>query len=142
MGKHVLTDTGFWFALYEPKDSYYQKANKIAEHISEHNFLIPWPSLYETLNTRFTRRSGRMIRFKNLLTKPNVSLIEDYDYKERALNLTFNYSRFGKRTFSLVDVIIREALKDKSLRIDYLITFNAKDFIDICQKRKIEILYE
>lgn len=139
MAKYVLADTCFWYALYEPRDKFFNQATIIGELIEDQNVLLPWPSLYETMNTRFTKRSDRMIQFESFITKPNVHLIDDSDYKEEALNLTFEHSRFGKRTFSLVDMIIRQLLKDDSIKIDYLITFNIGDFIDLCQKRKIEI---
>jgi hypothetical protein len=46
------------------------------------------------------------------------------------------------RPLSLVDTVIREMLSDESLKIDYLITFNIKDFIDVCSRRNITILSE
>ena len=49
-------------------------------------------------------------------------------------------TKFKNKTYSLVDAVIREILKDKNLQIDYLATFNTRDFIDICAKRKIEIV--
>jgi predicted nucleic acid-binding protein len=33
MAKNVIADTGFWFALYEPRDKHYETANKIAKLI-------------------------------------------------------------------------------------------------------------
>ena len=139
MAKFVLADTGFWYALYEPRDNNFDQANTIGELIQEQNIILPWPSLYETLSTRFTKRPDRMKQFKTIISKPNVNFIDDTEYKDNALNLTFDYSRIGSRTFSLVDVIIRELLKDDSLKIDYQITFNKRDFIDLCQIRKIDI---
>jgi len=139
MAKNVIADTGFWFALYEPRDSFYTTANEIAGSINNHNILLPWPCLYETINTRFAKRKEYMQSFEIFLTKTNVFLINDEDYKERALKLAFEYSKIGKRTFSLVDIIMREILSDDSYKIDYLLTFNNGDFIDICKKRKIEI---
>jgi predicted nucleic acid-binding protein len=141
MAKYVLADTGFWFAIFESRDTNHEEALIIADLIENQNVLIPWPSLYETMNTRFTKRTDRMMLFKSFISKPNVSLLDDSKYKDYALNSTFGNSRIGKRTFSLVDSIIRELLKDQNLKIDYLITFNKGDFIDLCQIRKIE-LYE
>ena len=139
MSKYVLADTGFWYALYEPRDAHHSKANLIGELIENQNIILPWPSLYETLNTRFTKRRSRMIQFESYISGPNVHLIDDSEYKLDALNQTFEHSKVGFRTFSLVDSVIRELLKDENLKIDYLITFNTGDFIDLCVKRKIEI---
>jgi predicted nucleic acid-binding protein len=139
MAKNVIADTGFWFALYEPRDIFYKNANEIAGFIKDQNVLVPWPSLYETINSRFAKRKDYMRTFEIFINKSNVSRIPDEDYRDRALELAFEYSRVGKRTFSLVDIILREILLDDSYKIDYLLTFNTGDFIDVCNKRKIEI---
>ncbi|MBK9542605.1 MAG: hypothetical protein IPO49_09870 [Bacteroidetes bacterium] len=140
MAKNIIADTGFWFALYEPRDSYYSEANEMAELIGNQNIFLPWPCLYETINTRFAKRKDYMQAFEIFISKANVSLVNDEEYKERALRLALEYSKIGKPPFSLVDISIREMLSDDSYRIDYLVTFNDGDFIDICKKRKIEIL--
>ena len=139
MAKNIIADTGFWFALYEPRDSFYSNANKIAGLIDDQNILLPWPCLYETINTRFAKRKDYMQAFEIFINKTNVNLINDEEYKDKALKLAFEYSKIGKRPFSLVDIILREILSDDSYKIDYLLTFNTGDFIDICGKRKIEI---
>jgi len=41
---------------------------------------------------------------------------------------------------SLCDVLIRLLIEDVNLRIDALLTFNEKDFVDVCRKRRGEIL--
>lgn len=79
-----------------------------------------------------------MCRFESLIKQPNINFIDDLIYKNDALEYTFEYSKVGKR-YSLVDSVIREILKDSNVKIDYLITFNDVDFIDLCQIRKIEI---
>lgn len=139
MAKNVIADTGFWFALYEPRDSFYNNANETIELINDQNILMPWPCFYETINTRFAKRKDYMQSFEIFLNKANVTLISDEEYKERALKLAFEYSKIGKRPFSLVDIILREILSDETYKIDYLLTFNTGDFIDVCNKRKIEI---
>lgn len=139
MARNIIVDTGFWFALYEPRDTFYNEANEIAELIGDQNILLPWPTLYETINTRFAKRKDYMHAFEIFVNKSNVSLVNEEEYKENALKLAFEYSKIGKRSFSLVDIILREILSDDSYKIDYLLTFNSSDFIDICIKRKIEI---
>jgi hypothetical protein len=41
---------------------------------------------------------------------------------------------------SLVDRVIREMLEDRSLGLDVMVTFNQRDFADVCERRRIEIL--
>lgn len=53
---NVLVDTGFWFALYDEKDQYHNKALKVMDRLINSRFLIPFPTLYETLNTSFVKK--------------------------------------------------------------------------------------
>ena len=39
-----------------------------------------------------------------------------------------------------VDMVIREMLEDRNLKIDVMITFNPNDFIDVCIAKNIEIV--
>ena len=64
----------------------------------------------------------------------------DDDYRKDALDLTFKYSIGNKRNLSLADNIIRLILDSEKFNIDYLITFNVKDFSDVCKKKNIQIL--
>ncbi len=114
MAKNIIADTGFWIALYDPRDRHFHEANQIAESILDQNIFLPWPSLYETINTRFSK--NYMLQFEIFIKRANVNLINDNEFKERALELLFEYSKIGKRTFSLVDIIIREILSDTSYK--------------------------
>jgi predicted nucleic acid-binding protein len=137
---NILVDTGFWYALYNERDSFYWKANEVSEYLSLGKVIIPYPSLYETISTRFTKNSQRLHDFKLLLERENFELFDDNDYKTDALELTFNSALDLKRPLSLVDMIIRQMLSDKNLRINYLFSFNPGDFVDICRKRDIKII--
>ncbi|MDR1197692.1 MAG: hypothetical protein LBK94_01595 [Prevotellaceae bacterium] len=79
------------------------------------------------------------VEFENILKRSNVTIVSDEPIKANALRVTFT-DESKKRNLSLVDNIIRLILDDVNYNINYLITFNRKDFIDICQKRNIEIL--
>jgi predicted nucleic acid-binding protein len=137
---NIIVDSGFWYALYDKRDQYYQEANELAEYLDMGNIVMPFPSLYESINTRFTRRSDWMEEFERLLGLNNVQLIDDTEYKDFALNHSFETTLLFKRPISLVDSVIRAMLDDKNLKIDYLLSFNVGDFIDICQRRDIEIM--
>jgi predicted nucleic acid-binding protein len=139
MAKNIITDTGFWYAVYDPKDEHHHAANEIVELLDKQNVYLPWPCLYETINTRFAKRKDFMRQVEFFINKTNVYLIDDEKYKDVSLKLAFEYARIGKRPFSLVDLVLREILADDSYKIDYLFTFNVGDFIDVCNKRKIEI---
>ncbi|MCC5944580.1 MAG: hypothetical protein JJT94_06565 [Bernardetiaceae bacterium] len=83
-----------------------------------------------------------MEKFKKIIERKNVTLLDDVIYKETALKLTFETTLLQDRPLSLVDTTIRIMLDDRNLKIDYLLSFNRADFFDICQKRNIQIISE
>jgi predicted nucleic acid-binding protein len=137
---NILIDTGFWIALYDRRDSYNRIANDMFDYLALGNVIIPYPSLYETINTRFAKNMPGMKNFKMLLERTNFQLLDDADYKEFALESAFNFAFNSKRSLSLVDMVIRQMLADERQKIDYLISFNQGDFVDICTRRNIGIL--
>jgi len=137
MAKFVLCDTGFWIALYDKRDYYHGEATELFNKLALFHIIIPWPVLYEVLRTRFVRRREYVITFEKHLKILKIKYIDDTPYRRIALSELFK--SVNKRTISLVDMIIRKILEDKGKHIDYLITFNEKDFIDICKKRRISV---
>jgi hypothetical protein len=81
-----------------------------------------------------------MRNFKMLLERTNFLLLDDADYKEFALESAFDFAFNSNRSLSLVDMVIRQMLADERQKIDYLISFNQGDFVDICTRRNIHIL--
>ena len=53
--RRLIFDTCFWFALYDPNDSWHSLASKMISDFESGDvkIIIPFPSLYETLNTDF-----------------------------------------------------------------------------------------
>lgn len=139
MSKIILTDTCFWLGLVDPRDQYHEMSNTIADVIEGHQIVFPWPCLYETISTHLTRRREQLLYLEKLIKKPEITLLDDTEYKDNTLEEVFNSNRLGF-TYSLTDSVIREILKDINVRVDYLVTYNNRDFEDICQKRQIEIL--
>jgi predicted nucleic acid-binding protein len=137
MAGTIVIDTGYLFGLFDSRDDHYSQANEKAHFIEITRVLLPWPVLYETINTRFVR-SGFMIGFERLLTRSNVHLIDDFSYREAAYETVFK--RDNRRNLSLCDVLIRLLIDDINLQVSGLLTFNAKDFHDICRERKVTIL--
>lgn len=137
---NILIDSGYWYALYNKRDSLYSKAQELYNYLSIGKILVPYPSLYETINTRFAKDTQGIRDFKLLLERDNFELLDDNDYKTDALELTFNSALDFKKPYSLVDMIMRQMLADDKLRINYLISFNPGDFIDVCQRRNIRLI--
>lgn len=138
MAKNIILDSGYWFALYEEKDQYHEEAMLVSEYLHPHTLVLPWPSLYETLNTRFVRRNVWLSSFQAILTHRNSVQLPDDKYKHNAMSSIFLQTKSHKK-FSLVDLVIREILLDVDINIDAIVTFNASDFEDICWKKNIEI---
>ena len=140
MPKNIAADTCFSFALFNPSDKHHDEAMILEEDLNIHQLIVPWPTLYEALNTRLLRRRNDLSRFKAILEKPSTVLVEDGPYRNTSLRFVLDMRKH--RTYSLVDHVIRSMIEDPSVKIHALITFNAKDFYDVCNTRGIELLYE
>ena len=139
---NVIVDTGFWYSFLETRE---QERHTVAENVfyrlvqQETNFLVPFPTLYEAINTKLLKDKYRDKAdwfLKQLQSNPHFINIPDDEYKELAYNKTIEENYRG---FSLVDNVIRVMMEDKSLRISALLTFNVEDFIDVASKNGIEI---
>ena len=122
---NIIIDTCYWIALFNP-DKHAHLSDDIAfieEYIENENILIPFPSLYEFLNSKFSRKCDAN-NFKQLLSRPNYLKIDDNHYKLNALENFFNKSIYEKNDVSLVDEIIKEIIDTKTYKIDYLISFD------------------
>lgn len=60
--KTLLVDSGFFFALFNPRDRYHADACEKQDWLEILSIVIPWPILYETINTRFVRRPETVAR--------------------------------------------------------------------------------
>ena len=140
MNKVILTDTGFWLGLIDPTDQFHAFSMNISDLIEGYKIIFPWPCLYETISTHLTRRRERLLLLEEIISKPNIIFLEDNDYKIEALKQVFQFSRSVGFTYSLTDSVIREILKDINVRVDYLVTFNERDFKDVCDQRAIGII--
>ena len=141
VAKYVLTDACFWMGLYNRRDPNHVNSISIMKKIEKFHILLPWPILYEVLNTKFLKNKIWLQEFDKSLKTLSVTLVEDGDYREKARIETVTLSSRGKRIISLVDMVVRFMIQEGKLRIHYLITYNVKDFYDVCKKRKIPIIF-
>lgn len=140
MSKIVLADSCYWLGLVDPKDQHYETSMAIAKLINDYTVIVPWPCMFESVSTHLTRNRYRTLLFEETIKKRGVELFPDDKYREVALSQVFDYSRNFGFSFSLVDSILREILKDVNVKVDYLITYNERDFSDVCANRQIEII--
>ena len=137
--KNLLLDSGFWYALYDVRDPFHEQANAFAKYLDFYTLVIPWPSLYETLNTRFVRRPEWLRPFEQYVHRSSSVRLPDELYRAIALDSVLRIVR-GWRSISLVDMVIRLMLADPNIKIDVMVTFNQNDFADICATRQINII--
>ena len=98
--------------------------------------------MYEVLNSKFIKSKNRLSQFEEIMKSGKVEFLFDESYRDEALKNTYSIHRRTIPQISLVDSIIREVIKDINIKIDYVITFNEKDFKDVCDIRSIEIVSE
>ena len=143
---NVIIDSGFWFSFLQNRNAdHHEEAVRIYEFLTGVgvNFIIPYPSLYETLNTRLLKEGHRELSrwlSNQLVSNECYIKIPDNDYRDIAFDNTV--SPYNDRGISFVDSIIRAILVDNSAHIKALVTFNRRDFDDICYERGIEVIDE
>ncbi|UXE67434.1 MAG: hypothetical protein KA713_02170 [Chryseotalea sp. WA131a] len=138
--KIILTDSCFWLGLIDSTDQHHEKSLTVAELIEDHQILLPWPCLYETVSTHLTRRRKQLLLFEQLISKSNIKLFDDSRYRDNAFDQLLFLNRQTGFTHSLTDGVLREILMDINVNVGYLVTYNNRDFIDICTQRQIEII--
>lgn len=124
---NILTDTGFWRALVDVKDQHHTEAIMQMDIITanKHTLLIPWPIMYETLKTKFVKNAIHLLRFKNALEQLKTEFIDDSKWRKSCMEVIFD-NHYNNA--SLVDLILVAMIEDKSIHIDFLITYNERDF--------------
>lgn len=137
IAKNVLTDAGFWIALYDKRCEHHNEATSAIADIGKFHILLPWPILYEVLKTRFVKNRIWAEQFDRSLRTLSIEFVNDVPYRDKAKAETIRLSSMGKRHLSLVDMVVRFMIMN--LRIHLLMTYNIRDFEDICRKRKIAI---
>jgi len=134
---NILVDSGIWFALFDARDGNYASASRMADLIEKNTVILPWPIMYETFNTRFTKNTFGLQRMRSLIRSPRTSVLDDKPYREAAVDEMFSASLERARPLSLVDCILRALMCDINVRVDAFLTFNQGDFVDICRDRSI-----
>lgn len=121
--QYVLCDSGFWISLYYPlKDpKATEEAQALAELIDNCIICIPWPTMYEFLNSKLSKTGG-MLEFQKAVHSSNKILISDSKYKEDALVNLFQANRDTPNDVSLVDEVLKLIINDRDYRFDYFIS--------------------
>jgi predicted nucleic acid-binding protein len=138
IGRYALLDTGFWIGLFDPTDSHHAAARKLyEEQLERMHAVAPWPCLYEFMQTKFVKRQAQVASLRAALGQPGVHHVDDNPYRALALSQCLQDQR---RPMSLVDRVLRAIIDDPDVRVDVVVTVDAKDFHDVCTRRRIELL--
>ena len=129
--KRLLVDTCVWYALLDKQDDNAKYASKIENVLKTHQLIVPYPVLYETLNTRFSHNEYKQCEriFRYLNDPEKCVKIPDDTYREKAMAI-FEQNPTQSQTFALVDIIIRLMMDDVNLGPMIVYSFNVRDFID------------
>lgn len=136
----LLVDSGFFFALFNRRDQHHAAACEKQEWLETLAVIIPWPILYETINTRFTGRPETIARFESLMRAPGTEFLNDCPYRLEAYEDALTRARTQRKPMSLVDSVLCAILADTNVRIDAMLTFNLRDFGHICSVQEIALL--
>ncbi|MFN7776880.1 hypothetical protein [Flavobacterium sp.] len=126
--KTILLDTGYWIALFS-SDKELEKQDTVeyvTKLIDENNYkvIIPFPTLYEFLNSKLSRKVKQKFNLETELSKQKYEKIYDNDYRDKALKKFIYQYSFTNSDISLVDEVIKEMIEDKNLKTDIIVTFD------------------
>lgn len=134
---NILVDSGIWFALFDARDGNYVRASQKAAVIEDNRVILPWPIMYETLNTRLVKNPLSLQRMRSVIKSPKTAIIDDKPYRDSAVDEMLTAALQQARSLSLVDCVLRGLLRDINVRVDAFMTFNEGDFADVCRARSI-----
>ena len=113
-------------------------ANK--EWLDQFSVVLPWPILYETVNTRIARRRAELSRLDAVIRRPTTTRLDDSPYRIECYEKISRKTQMLQQSTSLVDYIMLAILDDSNVRIDAMLTFNHRDFKTFCAQKNIEYL--
>lgn len=121
--ENALIDTGVWYGVFDYRDTRYNKkdANEKAEYFDLFRLVLPWPTVYETLRTRFVKNKPALQRFEKFLKAPNIIYLDDTKYRYDAFDLSLESSLRRGRPLSMVDCLLRLVIDDPNVKINYLL---------------------
>ena len=136
--ERVLVDSGFFIALFNARDRHHAAARRLEAWLDAALVVLPWPILYETVNTRLARRRENMARFGAIVRSPGTALLADAPYREEAL-ATVLAQNPATGPLSLVDAVLCHVIEDVNVPISAMLTFNERDFPAICRRNDVAL---
>ena len=135
----VLVDSGFFVALFNERDQHHASARRLEEWLDVGPIILPWPILYETVNTRLTRRPQDLAKFGAIVQLPETLLLDDAPYREDSFAVVLAQNP-ARRSLSLVDAVLCNVIEDVNVPVSAMLTFNRRDFSAVCRENNVELL--
>jgi len=144
----VCVDACFLIGLYDKDDQHHVSALRhfdalFGEDSARHQLIVPWPILYETLNTRLAKNALKSAilsqHWSYLSLSQRIVLLDDGPFRNQPLQ---EHLQERSRPLSLVDRVLRAMILDQEKWFDVLVTFNTGDFADACQLSGIPLINE
>jgi hypothetical protein len=144
----VCVDACFLIGLSDKDDQHHWSAVRhfdalFGEESGRHQFVAPWPILYECLGTRWARDPRKLVLLRQLWNYLSGSgqlvLLDDELYRGLSLDELLEGSR---RALSLVDRVLRAMILHHERSFDFFLTYNTGDFVDACEFRGITLIIE
>ena len=135
----VLIDSGFFIALFNERDQHHASARQLEEWLDVATIVLPWPILYETVNTRLARQPGNLAKFGAIVRLPETLLLDDAPYREDSFAAVLAQNP-AKGSLSLVDAVLCNIIEDVNVPISAMLTFNERDFRAVCYENNVELL--
>lgn len=135
----VLIDSGFFIALFNERDRHHASARELEEWLDFVPIVLPWPILYETVNTRLARRPENLAKFAAIVRLPATLLLDDSPYREDSFAAVLAQNP-ATGSLSLVDAVLCSVIEDANVPISAMLTFNDRDFLAVCRENDVELL--
>ena len=135
----VLVDSGFFMALFNERDQHHASARRLEEWLDFVPIVLPWPILYETVNTRLARQPQNLAKFGAIARLPETLLLDDAPYREDSFAAVLAQNP-ARGSLSLVDAVLCNIIEDVNVPISAMLTFNDRDFLAVCHENNVQLL--
>lgn len=146
----ICVDASFLIGLYDERDGRHNQAREYFLRYfpeGDNRLVIPWPIVYEAVSTTLVKNKKGMHLlerdWKLLSGQQRLQLLSDLPFREGIVDECFDELQKPAphyRKLSAVDRVIRRILSDSNIRISIFLTFDPKDFVDVCKAFRREML--
>lgn len=148
--KRICFDSQFLLAFYDRADDLHKQAVTLFKayfETAKNIIVLPWPVMYESLNTRFVSNPRQIEEIGRDLTRwranRRLEFIDDLKFRDDALADCLNKAgpiSARRRLLSLVDRVLIAMLDDPNLRIEAVFSNDTDAFTNVCRRNGKELI--